>query len=94
MAREQQSYLASIWSWLRDEENRKVVAWIGSGFVAALGALIYQNATPGPESGAANPPASVNVTVGDGVGAGGNIQVDGNLSVSPGQQRDEESPQR
>jgi len=92
MARERQSYFASIWNWLRDEENRKVVAWIGSGLVVAVGALIYQNATPGPEPGAAGPSPSVNV--GEGVGVGGNMQVDGDVNVGSGQQGDEESPQR
>lgn len=94
MAREEQSYFASIWRWLRDDENRKVVAWIGSGLVVAIGALAYQNSTPGPGSGTANPPLPVNVTVGKGVGVGGNIQVDGDLTIESGQRGDGEIPQR
>ena len=94
MAREQQSYFASIWRWLRDDENRKVVAWIGSGLVVAVGALVYQNSTLGPASGTAHPAPPVNVTVGEGVGVGGSMQLDGDLTVGSGQQGDAETPQR
>jgi hypothetical protein len=83
-----------IWNWLRDGENRKVIAWIGSGLMVATGALVYQNTRSGPEPVAENPTSSITVTVGKGVGAGGSMQVDGDVNVGSGTQGDAKSPQQ
>jgi hypothetical protein len=68
-----------MWDWLKDPENRNVLAWLGSGLVVLAGGLwavftyLYP---PGPGS---TPP---NVQVEHGVGAGGSISVGGDLNVS------------
>jgi hypothetical protein len=68
-----------MWDWLKDPENRNVLAWLGSGLVVAAGGLwaVFTYLHPA-ESGSSAP----SVQVEQGVGAGGDISVGGDLNVS------------
>jgi hypothetical protein len=68
-----------MWHWLKDPENRKVLAWLGSGLVVVAAGLwtVFTYLYP-PDSGSTPP----SVQVEHGVGAGGNISVGGDLNVS------------
>lgn len=90
MARDQRTYIALIWEWLRDGENRKVIAWIGSGLVVLLGAVLYQSAGPG-----ADPPTpSQSTTVGTGIGTTGDVQVEGDVTIGGGSEENVERRQK
>lgn len=71
-----------MWQWLKDPDNRTVLAWLGSGLVVLAGGAwaVFTYLAP-PESGGRAPPAP-SVQVEQGVGAGGDISVGGDLSVS------------
>jgi hypothetical protein len=68
-----------MWDWLKDPENRNVLAWLGSGLVVLAGGLwaVLVHLHPA-ESGGSAP----SVQVEQGVGAGGDISVGGDLNVS------------
>lgn len=68
-----------MWDWLKDPENRNVLAWLGSGLVVLAGGLwaVFTYLHPA-ESGSSSP----SVQVEQGVGAGGDIEVGGDLNVS------------
>jgi hypothetical protein len=68
-----------MWDWLKDPENRKVLAWLGSGLVEVAGGIwaVVTYLYP-PDSGSASP----SVQVEQGVGAGGDISVGGGINVS------------
>lgn len=90
MAMEQRMKFAAIWHWLRDAENRKVVAWLGSGLIVLLGALLYQNTGQSP--GPAEP--STKATTNTGIASGGDVTVGGDVTIDGGPEEDAESPQR
>jgi hypothetical protein len=89
MATEQRTKISAVWQWLRDAENRKVIAWIGSGVIVLLGAVLYQNAGTGPPSGG----PSSNVTVGNGIGAGGDVTIHDGVTINGGPEDDAGRPQ-
>lgn len=65
----------SLWTWLRDETNRKVIAWFGSGLVVVVSALwvAYEKFDPAAKK-ASIPVPTRSVTVhGDGVVAGRDV---------------------
>lgn len=89
MALEQRTSIAAIWQWLRDAENRKVIAWIGSGLIVLLGAVLYQN------GGAPDDPAAPSsaATAGKGIAATGDVTINGDVSIGGGSENDAEPPQ-
>ena len=68
-----------MWSWLKDPENRSVLAWLGSGLVVLASGIwvVFIYLYPS-YSGRVQP----SVQVERGVGAGGDISVGGDLNVS------------
>ncbi len=90
MALEQRTNIAAIWQWLRDAENRKVIAWIGSGLIVLLGAVLYQNTGAPPDP--AEP--SKNATTGKGIAATGDVTIGGDVSIGSGSEDDAEPPQK
>jgi hypothetical protein len=68
-----------MWDWLKDPENRNVLAWLGSGLVVLAGGLWAVFTYLYPPDARSTPP---NVQVERGVGAGGDISVGGDLEVS------------
>jgi hypothetical protein len=68
-----------MWNWLKDPENRKVLAWLGSGLVVVAGGAwaVFTYFHP-PDTGGGKP----SVQVEHGVGAGGDVSVGGDLNVS------------
>ncbi len=72
-----------MWHWLKDSNNRTVRAWLGSGLVVLAGGAfaLFTYLVP-PESGGGGATTAPSVHVERGVGAGGNISVGGDLSVS------------
>ena len=70
----------SIWSWLSDEKNRKILAFIGGAIVVVVGAgwqaYLHFSKSPSSKSG----PATVTAETG-GVAAGGNITVGGDFKI-------------
>lgn len=84
-----------LWEWLRDESNRKVMAFLGSGLVAVVSGLwvAYQSgffaSGTSPEkvpeaaaqtAPATDPQAPANVVVGgDGVAVGGDFNQKGDI---------------
>ncbi len=90
MALEQRTNIAAIWQWLRDAENRKVIAWIGSGLIVLLGAVLYQNTGAPPDP--AEP--SKNATAGKGIAATGDVTIGGDVSIGSGSEDDAEPPQK
>jgi hypothetical protein len=68
-----------MWHWLKDPDNRSILAWLGSGLVVVAGGLwaVLLYLYPA-ESGSSSP----SVQVEQGVGAGGDISVGGDLNVS------------
>lgn len=90
MAAEQRTTIAAIWQWLRDVENRKVIAWIGSGVIVLLGAVLYQNV--GPASRATAP--SETATTGTGISSTDDVNIDGNVTINGGPEEDAEPPQQ
>lgn len=91
MATEQRTTISAIWQWLRDAENRKVIAWIGSGLIVLLGAVLYQNAGTGPSSSA---PTSQNATAKEGIASTGDVNIGGDVTIGGGSEEDAESPQK
>ncbi|GAB4394161.1 MAG: hypothetical protein Tsb0032_16760 [Kiloniellaceae bacterium] len=90
MATEQRTTIAEIWHWLRDVENRKVIAWIGSGVVVLLGAILYQNTGTSPR--ATGP--SETATTQTGISSTDDINIDGNVTINGGPQEDAEPAQQ
>lgn len=90
MAMERRIGIAALWNWLRDAENRKVVAWLGSGLIVLLGALVYQNTGPSP--GPAEP--STQATTDTGFATGGNVTIGGDVTIDGGPKEDAENPQK
>lgn len=90
MATEKRNHIKTTWNWLRDAENRKVIAWIGSGLVALLGVLLYQNieSTPAPTA------ASQSATANKGMATVGDVNVDGDVVINGGPEESAESPQK
>ena len=90
MATEQRTSISAVWQWLRDAENRKVIAWIGSGLIVLLGAVLYQNAGPAPRP--AEP--SQSATTNEGIASTGDVNIGGDVTIGGGSEEDVESPQQ
>jgi hypothetical protein len=67
-----------MWDWLKDPENRKVLAWLGSGLVVVAAGLwtVFTYLYP-PDAGSTRP----RVQVEHDVGAGGDISVGGDVNI-------------
>lgn len=77
----------TCWSWLRDETNRKIIGWIGSGLVVAASGLWISYEKRDEKSGP--PVATSTMTVhGDGVVAGRDV----NQGVIVGKPTGEKNP--
>ncbi|MDN5870616.1 MAG: hypothetical protein L0H73_07865 [Nitrococcus sp.] len=68
-----------MWNWLKNPENRNVLTWLGSGLAVVAAALwaVFTYLQP-VNSG----DSRSKVQVEQGVGAGGDISVGGDLKVS------------
>jgi hypothetical protein len=80
----------TCWTWLRDETNRNIIAWVGSGLVVAASGLWigYEKLDKG--GGEASPAAAVTKTVtiqGKGIVAGRDV----NQGVIVGKPADEQN---
>ena len=77
--------LAAFWSWLSNEQNRKILAWIGSGVVVVISGLWVAFQSPGDKpstSTAKSSPATPSVIASEGgVAAGGNITIGGDVTT-------------
>ncbi|MEN8178915.1 MAG: hypothetical protein ABFS39_09860 [Pseudomonadota bacterium] len=77
--------MAAFWSWLGNEQNRKILAWIGSGVVVVISGLWVAFQSPGGKSStstAKSSPAASSVIASEGsVAAGGNITIGGNVTT-------------
>lgn len=65
----------SLWAWFRDETNRKVVAWFGSGLVVVASGLwvVHEKYGPGAKKGSPPVPTSSVTIHGRGVVAGRDV---------------------
>ena len=90
MATEQRNFFTSVWDWLRDAENRKVVAWLGSGLVVLFSAFLYQSVGPPSDQAAASQSATAN----NGIAVIGDVKTEGDIVINDGLEEDVESPQR
>ncbi len=81
----------AIWAWLCNEQNRKILTWIGSGAVALISGLwiAYHSLDTGSDAGGAtttaenNPPArkgNVTVISNQGVASAGAITIQGDVN--------------
>lgn len=70
-----EEYGGGIWGWLRDETNRKVIAWFGSGLVIVTSGLwvVYQKYDPVAKKVSPPVPTSSVTISGDGVVAGRDV---------------------
>lgn len=90
MVTEQRTYIAAIWQWLRDAENRRVIAWIGSGLIVLFGAVIFQNV----ETGGSPAEPSQKATADTGMATVGDVEIGGDVTIGDRPQDDVESLQK
>jgi hypothetical protein len=66
---------SGLWSWLRDETNRKVIAWLGSGIVVVSSGLwvAYEKFNPVAKKASAPAPTSSVVVYGGAIMAGRDV---------------------
>lgn len=75
-----------IWDFMRDADNQRTLAWLGGGLVvvvSGLWAAFTQLRKPPVPPPSAKPTNAIHAR--EGIAAGGNVRVDGNLSITKSQ---------